>query len=111
MKLQLCSFIGNNKCQLYSSGGIDVKVKHLLLVVLRKTLVMDLADTPFTEHSHVPDVVLSLANNHSLGHEYITCEHMCVHMCICVFTLLILFLKRKKKKQLMQKGMEDRQGE
>lgn len=37
-----------------------------------------------------------LANNRSLGHEYITCEHMCVHMCICVFTLLILFLKRKK---------------
>lgn len=87
-----------------------MKVKHLLMVVLRKTLVMDLADTPFTEHSHMPDVVLSLANNHSLGHEYITCEHMCVHMCICVFTLLIIFLKRKKK-QLMQKGKEDKQGE
>lgn len=81
------------------------------MVVLGKTPVMDLAKIPFTEHSHMPDVVLSLANNHSLGHEYITCKHMrmsvCIHTCICVFTLLIFFFKKK----LMQKGKEDMQGE
>lgn len=64
------------------SSGIDVKVTHLLTGVLRETPVM--AEIPSTEHSHVPDALLSLANNRSLEHESITCEHIRMSVCVCI---------------------------
>lgn len=92
------------------SGGIDVKVKHLLMVVLRETPVM--AEIPFTEHSHVPDAVLSLANNRSLGHESITCEHIRMSVCVCAYIYLCVhstdFFPKKKKTHSERKERQAR---
>lgn len=91
------------------SGGIDGKVKHLLTVVLRETPVM--AEIPFTEHSHVPDAVLSLANNRSLGHESITCEHICMNVCVRAYIYLCVHSTDffpKKKTHSERKGRQAR---
>lgn len=70
-----------------------------------------MAEIPSTEHSHVPDAVLSLANNHSLGHESITCEHIRMSVCVCAYIYLCVHSTDffSKKKKLIQKGKEDRQ--